>query len=148
MLICLMICQSKSPVPSQLPLPLWHLPLPYNNGHKLEGECYDRASWTIIFFPSIPFPFLPYHCTTDTLPSLLVIALSWIHSLLPRLGQDALRTVRFLPYLLHALPSPLLYYLRVHQYLLMCTLHAPPMPAPPHCSHMYHCTICARYQTP
>ena len=95
--------------------------------------CYDRASWAIIFFPSIPFSLFPYHCTTDTLLSLLV-------------RQDALRTVRFLPYLLHALPSPILYYLRVHQCLLMRTLHAPPMPAPPHCYLMYHRTVGARYQ--
>ena len=39
-----------------------------------------------------------------------------------------MRTVHPLPYLLHALPSPLLYHLRAHQYLLMCTLHAPPTP--------------------
>ena len=37
-----------------------------------------------------------------------------------------LRTL--LSYLLHALPPPLLYYIRAHQYLLMCTLCAPFMP--------------------
>ena len=78
----------------------------------------------------------------------LVIALSWTYSLIPRLGQDALRTVRSLPYLLHALPLLLLYYLRVHQYLLMCTICAPVVPASPHCYHMYHCTFCARFLTP
>jgi hypothetical protein len=110
--------------------------------------CYDRMSWTIIFLLSIPPSFPSSYCTMDTLPSLLVIVLSWTYLPIPRLGQDALRTVRFLPYLLHALPSPLLYYLCVHQYLLMCTLHAPPMPTPPHCYLMYHCTVCAHYQTP
>ena len=82
------------------------------------------------FFLSFHSPF-PLYYAMDTLPLLLV----------------ALRTVRVLPYLLHALPSPLLYYLRVHQCLLMRTLRALPMPAPPHCCLMYHCTICARYQT-
>ena len=67
----------------------------------------------------------PIYCTTDTPPSLLVNALSWTYLLTPRRRQDALRTVRLLSYLLHALPSPLLYYIRVHQYLLMCTLCAP-----------------------
>ena len=51
-----------------------------------------------------------------------------------------------LPYLLHALPSPLLYHLHMHQYLLMCTLCAPFVPASPHCHLMYHCTFCAHYQ--
>ena len=89
----------------------------------------------------------PY-CTTDPpFPLLLVIALSWTYLLTPRLGQDALRTVRSSPYLLHALPSLLLYYLCVHQCLLMCTFRAPPMPASPHCCLMYHCTICAHYRT-
>ena len=60
----------------------------------------------------------------------------------------ALRTMRFLSYLLHALPSPLLYYIRVHQYLLMCTFCAPFMPVFPHCYLMYHCTFCARFPTP
>jgi hypothetical protein len=90
----------------------------------------------------------PY-CTTDPpFPLLLVIALSWTYLLTPRLGQDALWTVCSSPYLLHTLPSLLLYYLHVHQYLLMCTLRAPPMPAPPHCCLMYHCTVCACYRTP
>ena len=57
----------------------------------------------------------------------------------------ALRTVRLLSYLLHALPSPLLNYIRVHQYLLMCTLCAPFMPVFPHRYLMYHCTFCAHY---
>ena len=60
----------------------------------------------------------------------------------------ALRTTRLLSYLLHALPSPLLYYIRVHQYLLMCTLCAPFMPAFPRRYLMYHCTFCARFPTP
>ena len=81
----------------------------------------------------------------DTLPSLLVTVLSWTYSLIPRLGQDALRTVHLLPYLLHALPSLSLYHLRVHQYLLMCTLCAPFVPTSPHCHLRYHCTFCARY---
>ena len=58
-----------------------------------------------------------------------------------------LRTVRLLSYLLHALPSPLLYYIRVHQYLLMCTLCAPFMPVFPHRYLMYHCTLHARFPT-
>ena len=49
------------------------------------------------------------------------------------------------PYLLHALPSPLRYYIRVHQYLLMCTLCALFMTASPHRYLMYHCTFCARF---
>ena len=40
----------------------------------------------------------------------------------------ALRTAHLFPYLLHALPSPLLYNIHAHQYLLMCALHAPPTP--------------------
>ena len=60
----------------------------------------------------------------------------------------ALWTVRLLSYLLHALPSLLLYYMRVHQYLLMCTLCAPFMPVFPHRYLMYHCTFCARFPTP
>jgi hypothetical protein len=57
------------------------------------NECYDCASWTIIFLlPTLLPPFSSYY-TTDTLPLLLVIALSWICPLIPRLGQDALRTV-------------------------------------------------------
>ena len=97
-------------------------------------------------FPFFPLSHLDY-CTMDTLPSLLVTVLSWTYSLIPRLGQDALRTVHPFPYLLHALPSLLLQYLHVHQDLLMCTFHAPPMPISPHCCLMYHCTICARYVT-
>ena len=93
----------------------------------------------LFFFPSILLSL--YHCTMDTLPLLLVTVLSWTYSLIPRLGQDALRTVHLLPYLLHALPLPLLYHLRVHQYLLMCTLCAPFVPASPHCYLMYHCTF-------
>ena len=111
-------------------------------------SCYDRASWTIIFLSSILLPLFPSYYTTDTLPSLLVIALSWIYPLIPRLGQDALWTVRLLPYLLHALPSPILYYLCVHQYLLMCTLVCPFVPVSPHRCLMYHCTFCARFLTP
>ena len=60
----------------------------------------------------------------------------------------ALWTVRPLSYLLHALPSPLPYYICVHQYLLMCTLCAPFMPVVPHRYLMYHCTFCARSPTP
>ena len=84
-----------------------------------ESCCYDCASWTLIFLPSISPSLLPYHCTTNTPPSLLVIALSWTYSPIPRLGQGALRTVRFLPYLWHALPSLLLQYLHTHQCLLV-----------------------------
>ena len=98
----------------------------------------------LFFLPSI-LSLLYYG---PTLPSLLVIALSWTYLLTPRLRQDALQTVRFFPYLLHALPSLLPYYLHAHQYLLMCTLRALPMPASPHCYLMYHCTVCARYRTP
>ena len=58
------------------------------------------------------------------------------------LSLDALQTVPLLlPYLLHALPSLLLSHLHVHQYLLMCTLHAPFVPTSPHCHLMYHCTF-------
>ena len=95
----------------------------------------------LFFFPSIPLSPSLYYCTTDTPPSLLVTVLSWTSPLIPRLGQDALRTVHLLPYLLHALPSPLLYYLRVHQYLLMRTFCAPFVPVSPHCHLMYHCTF-------
>ena len=94
-----------------------------------------------------PFPSSIY-CTMDTLPSLLVNALSWTHFLTPRQRQDALRTVRFSPYLLHVLSPPLLYHLCVHQYLLMCTLRALFMPTSPHRCLMYHCTLCARFLTP
>ena len=59
----------------------------------------------------------------------------------------ALWTVRLLPYLLHALPSPLPYHICVHQYLLMCTLCARFMTASPHRYLMYHCTFCARFPT-
>ena len=89
-----------------------------------------------------------YYCTTGTLPSLLDTVFSWTYLPIPRLGQDALRTVHPLPYLLHALPSPLLYYLRMHQYLLMRTLGAPFVPVSPHRCLMYHCTFCARLLTP
>ena len=56
--------------------------------------CYDRASWTIISLPLYPFSFpllllLCYRCS----PSPVVIALSWTYSPIPKLGQDALRTV-------------------------------------------------------
>ena len=113
------------------------------------GEsCYDCASWTIIFFHLLSPPPFPSYCTMDTLPSLLVIALSWTYLLIPRLGQDALRTVHPSPYLLHALPSPLLYYLHMHQYLLMRTLCTPFVPVSPHCCLMYHCTFCACFLTP
>ena len=78
----------------------------------------------LLFFFHLSSPY----CTMDPpLPLLLVIALGWTYLLTPRLGQDALWTMRFLPYLLHALPSPLLYYLHVHQYLLMHTFRAPPV---------------------
>ena len=39
----------------------------------------------------------PIYCTMDTLPSLLVTVLSWTYLLIPRRGQDALRTVRLSP---------------------------------------------------
>ena len=89
------------------------------------GQCYNRASWTINFLSTYP---LPTVLRTPPFPSLLVIALSWTYLLTPRLEQDALRTVRSFLYLLHALPLLLLYYLRVHQYLLMCTICAPFVP--------------------
>ena len=79
----------------------------------------------LLFFFSIPSPF---RHTTDS--------------------SFTLRTVRLPSYLLHALPSPLLYYIRAHQYLLMCTLCAPFMPAFPHRYLMYHCTLCACLPTP
>ena len=88
------------------------------------------------------FP-LPYS-TTDTLPSLLVNALSWTYLLTPRQRQDALRTVRPSPYLLHASPSPPLYYLRVHQYLLMCTLCARISSPLPYVSLHLLCTLPGR----
>ena len=47
----------------------------------------------------------------------------------------------FSPYLLHASPSPLLYHLCMHQYLLIHDLCAPFVPTSPHCYLMYHCTI-------
>ena len=115
-------------------------------------QCYDHTLEPL--FPFILPTFHPFsppshcYCTMDTLPSLLVIALSWTYLLIPRLGQDALRTVHALPYLLHALPPPLRCYLRAHQYLLMRTLRAPPMPVHPHCCLMYHHTISARFTTP
>ena len=90
------------------------------------AECYDRACWTIIFL----------------LYSLSPFTVLWTPPLL------ALRTVRLLRYLLHALPSPLLYYIRVHQYLLMRTLRAPFMPVFPRRYRMYHCTFGARLPTP
>ena len=114
----------------------------------LHSQCYDRASWTIIFLPSISLPLLPYCCTTDILLSSLDTVLSWTYSPIPRLGQDTLWTMHLLPYLLHALPSPLLYHLRAHQYLLMCTLCTPPTTLSPHCCLMYHRTVCAPYPAP
>ena len=60
----------------------------------------------------------------------------------------ALRTMRLPSYLLHALSLPLLYYIRVHQYLPMCTFCAPFVPVFPHHYLMYHCTFCARFPTP
>ena len=100
------------------------------------------------YFLSSILSFPPIYCTMDTLPSLLVTALSWTYLLTPRWGQDALQTVRFAPYLLHDLSPPLLYHLGVHQYLLMCTLRALFMPASPRHCLMYHCTLCARFLTP
>ena len=100
------------------------------------------------FFYPLSIPLLLLYYTTDTFLLLLVIALSWTYLLTPRLGQDALQTACLLPYLLHALPSPLLYHLRVHRYLLMCTLCAPFVPVSPHCCLMYHCTSCACFLTP
>ena len=101
------------------------------------------------YFSFIYFSPSPIYCTVDTLPSLLVTVLSWTYFLIPRWGQDALRSVRLPnPYLLHTLPSPLLYYLCVHQYLLMCTLCALFMPASPHRCRMYHRTFCARFLAP
>ena len=44
-------------------------------------------------------------------------------------------------YLLHAFPSHLLYYLCMHQYLLICALYAPFVPTSSHLCLMYHCTI-------
>ena len=79
----------------------------------------------LLFFFSIPFPL---HRTTDT--------------------PLALRTVCLLSYLLHALPLPLLYYIRVHQYLLMCTICAPFTPVFPHRYLMYHCTFVHAPQPP
>ena len=81
-------------------------------------------------------------------PSLLDTVLSWITLRyldwvkMPR----GLRTSS--PYLLHALPLLSLYYLRMHQCLLMCTFRAPLMPTFPHGCLMYHCTVGACYQTP
>ena len=47
---------------------------------------------------SFTYPSPPSICrTTNTLPSLLVNALSWTYLLTPRQRQDALRTVRFPP---------------------------------------------------
>ena len=60
---------------------------------------------------SLP-PLLLLHCTTDTLPSLLVIAFSWTYLPIPRLGQDASRTVC----------SPPIYY-RLYP-CLYCTTYA------------------------
>ena len=80
---------------------------------------------------SLPlFPLLSY-CTTDTLLSLLVIALSWTY--LRYQGQDKMPCglCTFPPYLLHALPSPLHCYLCMHQCLLMRTLCALFVPASP-----------------
>ena len=94
-----------------------------------ETTCYDRASWTIIF--SFTYSPPPLYCATDTFPPLLA----------------ALQTVRLLPYLLHALPSPLPYDLHTHQYPLMGTLCALFVHASPHCYLMYHRTSCAHFLT-
>ena len=128
-------CHESITVTSIADLYIQHVFPHYGTPRKLitNRDCYDRASWTIIFLS-----LLSYYCTTDTLPSLLVTVLSWTYSLIPRLGQDASRTVHLLPYLLHVLPLPLLYHLRMHQYLLMCTLRALPMPTSPHCCLMCH----------
>ena len=86
--------------------------------------CYDCASRTIIFLYSIS---LSLHCG---------------------LPPFTLRTMRLPSYLLHALPSPLLYHIRAHQYLLMSTLCAPFMPAFPRRYLMYHCTLGACLPSP
>ena len=90
----------------------------------MDSWCYDHTPWTTIFLPSIYSPF-PY-CTIDILPSLDAFV-----DCAPLL----------LPYLLHALPSPLPYYLCMHQHLLMCTPCAPFVPTSPHGHLMYHCTF-------
>ena len=85
-------------------------------------------------------PFVPF--ALWLFPSLLVTVLSWTtfwHQDWDKM-PCGLRTSPF-PYLLHALPSPLLYHLRVHQYLLMHDLCAPFVPTSPHHYLMYHCTI-------
>ena len=83
----------------------------------------------LLFFLLITL--LPPYGATDTLPPPLA----------------ALRTAHLLPYLLHALPSPVPHYLRTHQYLLMCTLCVLYVHASPHRYLMYHCTFCARFLT-
>ena len=79
-------------------------------------------------------------------PSSSLFTVLWILSLCSSLCL--MDCVPPLPYRLHTLPSPLLYHLRVHQYLLMCTLGAPSVPASPHRCLMYHCTVCARFPAP
>ena len=96
----------------------------------------------LLFF--FPLPLFPLHVVAAPLAACNSLELDY--PLTPRLGQDALRTAHSLfPYLLHALPSPLLYHLCVHQYLLMHDLCAPLVPASPHRYLMYHCTIGARF---
>ena len=87
------------------------------------STCYDRTPWTTIFLLSnySPSPTVLWTFSLCSMPCRL-----WPSSS---------------PYLLHALPLPLLHHLRVQQYLLMCTLHAPFVPASPHCYLMYHCTF-------
>ena len=99
----------------------------------------------LFFSPSIPLPLLLYYEHPPFAPcnGLELDLLSDTKT-----GTRRLVDCAPFPYLLHALPSPLLYYLRVHQYLLMCTLCALFVPASPHHRLMYHCTFCARFLTP
>ena len=82
-----------------------------------------------------------FHLLSPPLPS----TVRWTSSL----RLFALGTVPCFPLSIkHALPSPLLYYLRVHQCPLMCTLCAPVVPASPRRCPMYHRTFCAHFRTP
>ena len=52
-----------------------------------------------------------------------------------------------LPYLLHALPSPLPHRMSMYQCLLMCPYCAPFMSTSPRCYLMYYRAFCTQYQS-
>ena len=86
----------------------------------------------LFFFPSLPIS--PFHyCTTGTLPSLLDTVFSWTHLPIPRLDQDALRTVHPLPLSITCLT------LAVTVLLMRASV---PADVHPLCPHLLTTTLC------